>query len=186
MKLIRLTLLSLGITAFTTSAQAQLVVHGKGDAALCYEYSLRGNMGSRSAIKTCSEALDQVLTPKDRAATLVNRGILQMRKGDQVAASADYDAAIAIRPDLTEAYVNYGASLIRQKKYDEALKALNTALEDTDSPTRPEALYNRAVIMDQTDRYNEAYRDAKAALALRPDWQPAIDLMGRYEIKPAG
>jgi len=186
MKLVRFTLLSLGIAAFSGNAHAQLVVHGKGDAALCYEYSLRGNMGSRSAIKTCTDALDDALSQKDRAATLVNRGILQMRKGDQIAASTDYDAAIALKPDLTEAYVNYGASLIRQKKYDAALKALNTALKDADSPTRPEALYNRAVIMDQTDRYNEAYRDAKAALALRPDWQPALDLIGRYEIKPAG
>lgn len=186
MKLIPLAFLSLGLAAFSGNAYAQLVVHGKGDAALCYEYSLRGNKGSRTAIETCSDALDQVLTPKDRAATLVNRGILHMRKGDQVSASADYDAAIEIKPDLTEAYVNYGASLIRQKKYDAALKALNTALEDMDSPTRPEALYNRAVIMDQTDRYNEAYRDAKAALALRPDWQPALDLIDRYEIKPAG
>jgi Tfp pilus assembly protein PilF len=147
---------------------------------------LRGNSGSQSAIDTCSDALKEHLTQQDQAATLVNRGILQMRKGNQKAASADYDAAIAIQPDLTEAYVNYGASLIRQKKFDEALVALNTALEDTESSTRPEALYNRAVVMDQTEQFMAAYRDAKAALALRPDWQPALDLIDRYEIKPAG
>ncbi|MEP4053098.1 MAG: tetratricopeptide repeat protein [Litorimonas sp.] len=186
MKTYRLALLALGMTAFAGSAQAQLVVQGKGDAALCYDYSFRGNNGSRTAIETCSDALDQVLTKKDRAATLVNRGILHMRKGDQTAASADYDAAIAIQPNLTEAYVNYGASLIRQRKYSEALTALNTALEDTESSTRPEALYNRAIVMDQTDRYSEAYQDAKAALALRPDWKPALDLIDRYVIQPAG
>lgn len=186
MKTLRLTLLALGLTAFAGAAQAQIVVMGKGDAALCYDYSYLGNSGSRTAIETCSEALDQPLTQKDRAATFVNRGILHMRRGDQTSASADYDAAIAIRPNLTEAYVNYGASLIRQRKFDEALAALNTALEDTDSRTRPEALYNRAVVMDQTDKFTEAYRDAKAALALRPDWKPALDLIGRYEIKPAG
>lgn len=186
MKTLRFTLLALGMTAFAGTAQAQIVVMGKGDAAICYDYSYTGNTGSKTAIETCTDALDQPLTQKDRAATLVNRGILYMRKGDQAAASADYDAAIAIKPDLTEAYVNYGASLIRQAKYEEALVALNTALEDTDSSTRPEALYNRAVVMDQTDRFNEAYRDAKAALALRPDWKPALDLINRYEIKPAG
>jgi len=186
MKTLRLTLLALGMTAFAGAAQAQIVVMGKGDAALCYDYTLRGNSGSHSAIETCSDALDEPLTEKDRAATLVNRGILHMRKGNQTAASADYDAAIAIQPDLTEAYVNYGASLIRQAKYDAALAALNKALEDTDSATRPEALYNRAVVMDQTERYNEAYRDAKAALALRPDWKPALDVIDRYAINPAG
>lgn len=186
MKTLRLTCLALAMTAFTGAAHAQMVVMGKGDAALCYDYSFTGNGGSRTAIETCTSALDDVLSQKDRAATFVNRGILYMRKGDQLAASADYDAAIAIKPDLTEAYVNYGASLIRQGKYEAALKALNTALEDTESSTRPEALYNRAVVMDQTDRFNEAYRDAKAALTLRPDWKPALDLIDRYEIKPAG
>ncbi|MEP3654175.1 MAG: tetratricopeptide repeat protein [Litorimonas sp.] len=186
MKTYRLALLALGMTAFASASHAQLVVHGKGDAVLCYEYSAHGNNGSRSAIKTCSEALDQNLTLNDEAATLVNRGILYMRKGEQALASADYDAAIALKPELTEAYVNYGASLIRQKKYDEALETLNIALKDTESSTRPEALYNRAVVMDQKDMFNEAYRDAKAALALRPDWKPALDLIGRYEIAPSG
>jgi len=186
MKTLRLTVLALGMSAFASASHAQIVVHGKGDALICYEYSAYGNEGSRSAIKTCSKALDQALSLNDEAATLVNRGILYMRKGDQASASADYNAAIALKPTLTEAYVNYGASLIRQKKYDAALKALNTALEDTESSTRPEALYNRAVVMDQRNMYTEAYRDAKAALALRPDWQPALDLIARYKVQPAG
>lgn len=178
--------LVLGMTAFAGAAHAQLVVLGKGDAVICYDYSVRGNQGSRVAIETCTDALDQNLSKKDQAATLVNRGILHMRRGDQAAASDDYDAAIAINPDLTEAYVNYGASLIRQRKFDEALVALNTALEDTDSSTRPEALYNRAVVMDQKNKFNDAYRDAKAALTIRPDWKPALDLIDRYDIQPAG
>lgn len=186
MKTLKLACLALGFTAFAGAAQAQLVVKGKGEAVQCYEYSVRGNMGSRQAIETCTEALTQHLSKKDRAATFVNRGILHMRKGDQTLASADYESAIAIKPQLTEAYVNYGASLIRQSKYDEALASLNTALKDTDSNTRPEALYNRAIVMDSQENYKSAYFDLKAALELRPDWKPALNLLDRYEVKPAG
>ena len=31
----------------------------------------------------------------------------------------------------------------------------------------------------------EAYRDLKAALAIRPDWKPALTLIDRYEVRPA-
>ena len=184
MKAYRLALLTLGMTAFAGAAHAQVIVHGKGDAVLCYEYSAFGNMGTRGAIKTCTAALDQSLSRNDEAATLVNRGILYMRKGDQVSASADYDAAIDLKPDLTEAYVNYGASLIRQRKFDDALEALNMALKDTESSTRAAALYNRAIVFDSKENFGGAYRDLKAALAIRPDWDVALDLISRYEVLP--
>jgi len=186
MTYLRKTLLTLAIFSFAGTAQAQIVVQGKGDAVLCYEYSARGNTGSKNAIKTCTEALKQNLTMKDLAATHVNRGILHMRKGNQELATKDYEAAIAIKPELTEAYVNYGASLIRQSELDRALEVLNTALADNESSTRPEALYNRAIIMDQKENYRQAYFDLKAALALRPDWDVAVALISRYEVHPAG
>jgi len=187
MTYIRTALLALAATSFSSAVHAQLVVLGKGDAVLCYDYSERGNTGSRSAIETCTSALDQSLSQNDRAATLVNRGILYMRKGDQVAASQDYEAAITIKPALTEVYVNYGASLIRQGKFDKALTALNTALEDENSDTRAEALYNRAIVYDQKENYRGAFRDLKAALVLKPGWDAAENLLSRYEVvRPAG
>jgi Tfp pilus assembly protein PilF len=183
MKTYRLALLALGLTAFAGNAQAQLVVQGKGGAAQCYDYAMAGNQGSRSAISTCTDALAEVLSKKDKAATHVNRGVLYMRKGEQEKASADYQAALAIKPDLTQAYVNNGASLIRQKKFDEAVVSLNAALADTDSPTRAAALYNRAIALDSKQDYNGAYRDLKAALAIKPEWDAALNLISRYEVR---
>ena len=186
MKTYRIALLALGMTAFAGGAHAQLVVQGKGDVAQCYNYALVGNTGSRSAISTCSDALDDVLTQNDKAATFVNRGVLYMRKGDQEKASADYQAALAIQPNLTQAHVNKAASLIRQKKFDEAISSLNTALNDTESPTRAAALYNRAIALDSKEDYSGAYRDLKAALAIRPEWDDALNLISRYEVRSAG
>lgn len=173
-------------SAFTGAAHAQLVVLGKSHAAQCYQFALMDNQGTRSAINTCSGAFDHVTSRKDEAATHVNRGILYMRQGDQKKAVADYDAALAINPNLTQAHVNRGASLIQQKKFHEAIVTLNTALEDTDSPTRAAALYNRAIALDWKQDYKGAYYDLKSALAIRPDWDAALDLISRYEVRPAG
>lgn len=186
MRTYRIALLALGLTAFAGSAHAQLVVLGKGHAAQCYDYAFSGNNGSRTALETCSNALDTVISRKDRAATYVNRGLLYMRKGDQEKAMTDYTSAIDIKPDLTQAYVNQGASFIRLKKFDAAIEALNTALEDKESPTRAAALYNRAIALDWKEDYKGAYFDLKEALGIRPDWTPALNLISRYEVRPAG
>lgn len=186
MKTFRLACLALGFTAFAGTAQAQLVVQGKGDATLCYRYALTGNKGSNSAIETCSDAFSTAMSRNDEAATYVNRGILYMRKGNQVRAAKDYESALAIKPNLTEAHVNYAASLIRLQKYDAAISSLDKALVDPDSPTRPEALFNRAIILDHQQNYKAAYYDLKAALTLRPEWEPAVAMISRYQVRPAG
>lgn len=186
MKTFHLACLALGFTAFAGTAHAQLVVKGNGDAALCYRYAIMGNKGSNSALETCSNAFTPLMSRKDEAATHVNRGVLYMRKGDQDSAAKDYEAALAIQPNLAEAHVNYAASLIRLQKYDAAMSSLNKALINPESSIRPEALYNRAIIMDRRENYKGAYRDLKAALALRPDWEPAVSMISRYEIQSAG
>jgi len=186
MKTLRLTCLAVAFISFASAAQAQLIVQGKGDAARCYSYAIAGNSGSRTALATCTDAFDVILTRNDKAATHVNRGVLYMRKGDHDRAVQDYEAALAINPDLAEAHVNYAASLIRQEKFDAALSSLEKALLDPESRIRPEALYNRAIIFDRKENYRGAYRDLKEALVIRPDWAPAIALLDRYEIRPAG
>jgi len=186
MTYIRSTLLIAAFFALPATAQAQLVVLGSGDAAICYRQTLIGDQGSKSTIKTCTEGLSTALSYKDRAATHVNRGVLYMRRGDQERATKDFEKALSLRPNLTEAHINYAASLIRQEKLDAALITLNTALEDKDSKKRPEALYNRAIVLDLQDNFRGAYFDLKEALALRPDWEPAKTLISQYIVQPAG
>ena len=179
------TSLTFCLLAFAGPAHAQLIVQGRGHAAKCYGYAVSGNTGTRSAIQTCDAAFSDYLSKKDEAATYVNRGVLHMRKGDQIRASEDYEAALSIDPDLTEAHVNYSASLIRQEKYNDALDAIEKALSDPESKIRPEALYNRAIIFHQKEDYPRAYRDLRAALVLRPNWKPAVERLENYEVRPA-
>lgn len=179
-------LLALTAIAFALPAQAQLIVLGNGQAATCYQDTISGDQGTFSAIKTCSNALKETLSAKDQAATYVNRGVLYMRKGDQVKAAANYEKALRIQPNLTEAHVNHAASMIRLQDFDGAIVALNIALEDETFSRRPEALYNRAIALDHKQDYRGAYFDLKEALALRPDWGPAVTLISRYSVEAAG
>lgn len=182
MKYVRATLLSALLLATASSASAQLIVIGTGDAAQCYNYAKAGNQGTLSAIKVCDSAFGQAISRNDVAATHVNRGILRMRKGDIADATQDYEAALEIKPDLTEAHVNLGAALIHQNRLDEALITLTRALEDVESETRAAALVNRAIIYDRRDEARAAYKDLKAAEMLKPDWDLVQTMLSRYKV----
>ena len=55
----------------------------------------------------CNRALtEEALTPEDRVATYVNRGILHLSAGDVAEADADFDRALALDPDQPDAWLN--------------------------------------------------------------------------------
>lgn len=174
-------LLALLIAACPALAHAQMVVLGEGAPQSCYNSAKVGNMGSLSAIRNCTDALGGLLVPQDEAATYVNRGVLQMRRGDYDKAVMDYQRALKIRPDLPEAYINYGAALFYQGEDAQALEAYNTALSlETDK--KADALFNRALVYERMENPKEAYYDLKAALALRPDWEQAQESIKRFTV----
>lgn len=162
-------------------AHAQTVVIGQGAAQVCYQSAITGNMGSRSAIRTCSEAFDTALSRHDEAATYVNRGVLQMRRGDNDKALRDYKTALTLQPDLPEAYINYGVALFYQGEDALALEAYNTAIS-LDTNKMADALFNRALVHERMDDPKSAYYDLKAALDLRPDWPQARESLGRFTV----
>jgi len=136
---------------------------------------LSGNPGRIGAIRVCETALSEMLPNKDLAATHVNLGVLLMRKGDYTESQASYAKAIKLRPNLAEAHINYAASLIYTAAIDKAI--------DIGTEKMPEALYNRAVAYDRLENYKGAYNDLKQALVLRPDWEPALELLSGYQVK---
>ena len=88
-----------------------------------------GGKSDRSVEATCTEALDkEMLNNRDRAGTLVNRGVIKMRRMDWPEATKDFDEALRIRPNLGEAYVNRGAVSIGQHRYADSLPDLNKGL----------------------------------------------------------
>jgi tetratricopeptide (TPR) repeat protein len=162
-------------------AHAQTVVIGQGAAQSCYQSAITGDMGSRSAIRTCSEAFDRGMSSRDKTATYVNRGVLQMRRGDLDKAISDYETALERQPNLAEAHINYGVALYLQGDDASALDAYNTAIAlDTDKMA--EALYNRALVYDRMENVRGAYYDLKAVLELKPDWEDARTSLERFTV----
>lgn len=178
------TMILAGALACTSAAtaHAQVFVGGTGDAYACYMSAKSGDAGTSGAIGTCERALSGgTLIGTDRASTLVNLGILLMRRGDHLKSLDAFDAAIGLRPNLAEAHLNRGASLIFLQRPDEAIAALTQSI-DLETLHMPEALYNRALAYERMEHFNSAYADLQLARTLRPDWDTVARTLERYQV----
>lgn len=139
---------------------------------------------TRSSLAICTRALDlESLSRRDRAATMVNRGIIHMQARDLESAVKDYRAAIALDPELAEAHVNLGIALLHRGGQDQAaIETLTQALQM--KPARPEvALYTRAVAHEMLGNVREAYEDYSAAAALAPEWKEPAEQLKRFSVE---
>ena len=170
--------------AWTAHAQRadSVVTFGNTDAELCYSAAEMAKIPAGS-LDHCNAALrDRTLTKKDRVATLINRGVVFNHRGDFTAAIADFEAALALDPAASAAYVNRGNTYFYSRQFDRAIEDYSTSLQM--NPRNPHlAHYNRGLV-------NEAMREGKLAFAdflraneLQPDWEPALTRVQQYRAK---
>jgi tetratricopeptide (TPR) repeat protein len=174
-----------GVTLGPVTADASVKVIGRGDARLCYDYAKTGHASDRG-VESCTRALDeQALTPGDRAATYVNRGILHMYAKDFARALTNYEEALKLKPGLADAYVNKGIALVNLGRDEEAVAAISQGLSL--NTLRPEiAYYTRGVAYEMLGNMRAAYNDYRQAAALKPDWkEPQVQLQ-RFAVVPKG
>jgi tetratricopeptide (TPR) repeat protein len=164
----RLILLAALISA--GSASTAVSVLGGGQAQACFMAAKAGRADNVS-LSVCDEALaTETLAPKDRAGTLINRGVLKLTRGDYGAAQSDLDAGIAGIPEVGEGWVNRGAMYIGLKRYREALSDLDKGLSlGLKEPAK--AYFNRGVAHEGLDDETSAYQDYEQALVLQPGWE---------------
>jgi tetratricopeptide (TPR) repeat protein len=178
----------LGMTVMAIAgAQAQIVVSTGGTSGQdCYVHA-RFGFDPADGAKACTLALGQALSPDDRAATYDNRGIILNREGFSEQAAADFRAAIALRPDLGDPYINVGAILIKQRAYEEALVQINKGMQLGASFPHI-GYYDRALTLELLGRYKEAYFDYKKALELEPNFSLASERLKDFTVTtaPAG
>ncbi len=165
------------------SAAQSIVVLGSGeDARLCSqaaEIAATVRIASDDDLKHCDLALElAALRPRDRAGTLVNRGILQSVLGDNRAAVADYDRALALRPELPEAYVGRGNVRFIERDIPGAISEYDRALA-LGTSRRHVVLLNRGMALEAKADLDAAERDYRAALELSPGWPPAQSRLDR-------
>jgi len=164
-------------------ARAQMSVSaGSGIAHECYEDAKKPR-NPRENIETCSVALDHGgLSAADLAATYVNRGVLYDVVKNYPAAWADYNAALRIKPDLGDAYINRGAALMRMQRSDEGIADIRKGMVlGTSLPAV--AFYDLAVAEENLGQLKDAYFDYKRALAADPKYTPAAEALKFFKVE---
>ena len=168
--------------AMTAPASAAVTVFGSSLARECYE---NAQLGTDSyGLESCDRALKQEqLSARDRAATLVNRGIILNRARKLDAALADFGAALRLNPDLGEAYLNRGNTHFFRREFESALGDYSRAIELETSDLHV-AYYNRALVHEVMKDYSAARADLAEALRIAPDFTPAQERLGYH--RPVG
>jgi len=168
-------------SAQAPSSSSSLSLVANARARACFDAASARQPGAAS-LAACDRALDgEALPPALRAASLVNRGIVHMQMQDLDAAMADFDAAIALRPETAEAWVNKGIAHIRKGDDMTAATLLSRGLElEPENPAV--AHYSRAYAYEGLGRLREAYEDYGRAAALAPDWPDPYEQLKRFRI----
>lgn len=174
-------LLALGLSAVAAPAFASVMVIGNDIAADCSKAAFEG-LSDRASIAVCSRALqEEPLNRRDRAGTLVNRGVMLLRTRDYGGARADLDRAIRLAPTLGEAFVNRGVVLMADADYDGALAEIERGLAlGVDEPAK--AYYNRALAYESLSDARAAYLDYRRAQDLAPDWEAPRRQLARFTV----
>ena len=147
----------------------------------CYQAALSDDDGN-SALDECNRALaEEAMTPSDRAATYVNRGILRMIRGKDADADADFDSAIALNRDLPDAWLNKGFLRVRRGDGREALPLLQQAL-DRKPDRQALAIFARGVAYEEIGEFRSAYEDITRAHELEPRWSLPRQYLAHYKV----
>jgi tetratricopeptide (TPR) repeat protein len=156
-------------------------VFGNGPARACFDAANTGRT-ELAALIDCDTAIGgQDLSARDRAATVVNRGVIHLLRRDANKALADFNRAIEWRPELGEAYVNRGAALILKGDYQAAVESINRGLAlGAEDPH--EAYFNRAIALEKLDDARGAYADYTRAAELKPEWTLPRQELTRFTV----
>jgi tetratricopeptide (TPR) repeat protein len=162
------------------TAQATVSVIGDGPARVCFQLATYSTADA-SALKVCKDALESDLSKRDRAATLINRGVIEMELDLMQAAQDDFNKGIAMMPEMGEGYLNRGAAFIGQKRFSEALEDINKGL--TLGVSRPEiGYYDRAIANEALGNVKAAYDDYRQALTIQPGFIRASEQLKRFKV----
>jgi tetratricopeptide (TPR) repeat protein len=124
----------------------------------------------------------EALDAPNKAATLVNRGVLYMRNRNYSVAERDFQRAMSTNGDNPEAYLNMAISRLRQNENDTSVMPWIEKAIALNTKDQALAYYSRAILHERNGNVRQAYYDYRKAHELAPDWdEPARDLQ-RYKV----
>lgn len=182
MKSLSLALAALSLGLPTASAQAGIItIADNSMAGDCYGFAERRD-SRPEALAICSRALTmEPLDIENRAATLVNRGVIRMIHKDYSGAESDFDAAISLDPSSADAWLNKGFLRLRTGDGSAALPFLERAMQL--QARRPAlAYFARGIAYEQSGNFRAAYADLNRARDLEPGWTMPAEALSRYQV----
>jgi tetratricopeptide (TPR) repeat protein len=179
-KLVIALIATVAIVSATTATAAVLTLGGPL-ANLCYKSALAGD-GRSFAVDVCSRALiEESLADTDRAATLVNRGIVFMNANRIGDADQDFDSALRLSANLPDGWLNKGFLQLRQGKGSEALGYIQKGI-DAGTDRQALAIFARGVAHEQMGQFESAYADLRRAQQLAPRWSMPREYLASYQV----
>lgn len=166
-----------------------VVVIGDGPERMCYLAAKTG-VDAMAGIDHCNLALENGLIQHDRAATFVNRGVIEHKLGRNNAAMDDFNACLALIPDQPDAFINRGVVKLSQNNTLEALDDIQKGI--TLGPSEPAlAYFDRAIVYEklavgaERQAYlQKAYADYQRAVKEAPEFTAASEALARFRIVP--
>lgn len=173
---------SLAVAAVAFPALPSTIVFGSGFAGQCSREAIAGNFGN-DVLKTCDRAIEQeFLTGDDFAKTLVNRGVIHMRRKNLNGAVRDFRRAEKMMPKLPEIYINRAVVLIKQGRYQDAVAQADHGIALMPDELE-KAYFNRGLAREAAGDIKGAYLDYSKAQQLKPDWDPPQKELSRFQVQ---
>ncbi len=188
------TLVALSVSSF--AANAAVIVLNGGMGQYCYQMTkatidgedllslqMTGSLIGIPPIQVCTNAItSNELVTHELAGTYNNRGVLYFLDQKFNEAIADFEKARSLDPEIAEAHVNYGATLVALKRFADGIAPLTKGIE-MGAAEIEKAYYNRAIAYEEVGRAKEAYFDYLKAAELKPDWEQPKMQLTRFTVK---
>lgn len=163
----------------SSDARAVTIIGGDAYAQRCMT-EVSGGLSGDDTLATCTRALrNRRLSEESEILLMINRGVVLMRRGENEAALAQFDAALEEDDEHAEAHLNRAAALVQLRRHGEAIAEITTALGlGVAEPHK--AYFNRGVARESLGDLRGAYEDYRTALEIQPDWGPANAELARF------
>jgi tetratricopeptide (TPR) repeat protein len=170
-----------GVTAMTPASAGTYSV-GNSYALDCYQAAHARDHDTNS-LYHCNLALEQEgLDASNRAATLVNRGVLYMRNRNYSSADRDFSRAVATDANNPEAYLNLAISRLQRNENDTSVMPWIEKALALNTKEQALAYYSRGVLNERNGDIRQAYYDYRKAHELAPDWDEPTRDLERYKV----